>query len=362
MSTIQTADARGLFTKMVISIIDREPTPTMFLKSFFKEKITRTKEVSLEVRRNHELVSADVIRGAGSVHNRFDNSTEKIYVPPYFNEDFFLNELDHYDRIFAGQQEVDADVYAMLLELAAKYVMKLKYKIMRKQELMCAQAFQTGEVTLVNGDNINFRREADSLGVLGTNDQWTATDVNPLDTLEAGGDYLRTRGLVMDDIQNVILGQDALRALLVNPAFQSISDNRRYEKLADINSPMAQGNGSKYHGIVSANEYVFRLWSYPQYYNTVGSTKSTKTRYIDKNKIIILPDMPMFSFAYANVPMIKRDLNNAEYPEYIVQASGDFHLDNYMDPRKKNHVFEVQSACLPILDEVDAIYTSQVVA
>lgn len=362
MSTIAVQDVRGLFTKKVIQVLDIKPKPTQFLMSMFKKNIAHSKEISIEVRRHHEFIAADVQRGTGGNYNRFDNSTEKVFVPPYFEEYFFLNELDGYDRIFSDKQEIDGEVFSRMVGMAAEKLELLKYKVMRSYELQCAQVFQTGIVTTIAGDNINFRRQADSMAVLPSNQRWTETSVDPDDTLEEGGRFIRTQGLATGDMYNVIFGANAWKAYLNNPIIQNKADNRRYYNLKDLNSPMMNAEGASYHGTVSAGSYNFNCWTYEQFYNPAGTDKTGKVPYIDSDKIIILPNMPMFNFGYAQVPLIARDMGRSQFPQYIKYQPGDFFMDNYVDPRYKNHIFELMSAGLAIPTQIDAIFSKSVVA
>ena len=103
---ISTTDARALFTKMLVDVYRERTTPTSFLRSFFKVKEGRTKEVSIEVQRGTEMIAVDVERGTEGNRNKFSKSTEKIFVPPYYREYFDATDLDLYDRMF-GTGEIE---------------------------------------------------------------------------------------------------------------------------------------------------------------------------------------------------------------------------------------------------------------
>lgn len=357
---INATEARGLFTKYLVEMLDIKPSPTLFLKGFFKTKITSSLNVSIEVRRHGEPIAVDVLRGTGGNMNRWDKSTEKIYTPPMFDERFVLNELDGYDRIFGGMQEVSEDQFAMVLSASAEKIQLLKDKINRSYELMCAQVLQTGIVTLVNGDNIDFRRDGTSKGVLGAGSRWSDATVDPDTTLEAGAKFIRTRGLYGGGEFNVIMGSKAWNAYVNNPKKQAKSDIKDW-KLSDIVSPVQFGVGSTFLGRTSAGAYSMNLWGYEQFYNPAGTDKTGKVPYIAPEQVIILPNDVSFTFAYGGVPHIKRNPNSVAAPEYISYEPGEFFVDNFVDGRMANHEFAVKSAGLPIPTQVDAIYNSQVV-
>lgn len=358
---IPSTEVRGLFTKYVVEKLDIKPSPTAFLKSFFKTKTTAAKNVSIEVRRHHEPIAVDILRGTGGNLNQWGRSTEKVITPPYFEERFNLNELDGYDRIFGGQQEIEAYQFAMVADESGDKLQLLKDKINRAYELMAAQVLQTGIVTLVNGDNIDFKRQSTSKVVLGAGNWWTEAAINPDTTLEAAAKFIRTQGLFVGGEFNVILGSKAWAAFRGNAKKQAQDDVKQW-KLSDIVSPIPFGSGSTFLGRTSAGAYNFNLWGYEQFYNPAGTDKTGKLPYIAPENIIVLPNDMSFTFAYAGVPHIRRNVNNVAMPEYVAYSPGEFFVDNWIDGNTANHVFAVKSAGVPIPTQVDAIYTAQVTA
>ena len=358
---IPASEVRGLFTKYLVEKLDIIPAPTSFLKSFFKTKVTSSKNVSIEVRRHGEPIAVDVLRGTEGNMNSFASSTEKIITPPYFHERFSLNELDGYDRIFGEMQEVGGDQFAMVLDEATQKIKLLKDKINRKYELMSAQVLTTGIITLANGDNIDFKRAAASKAVLGAGNWWTEAAIDPDTTLEAAAKFIRTQGLYAGGEFNVILGSKAWNALKNNVVKQKKDDIKSW-KLTDIVSPVLFGTGATFLGRTSAGAYNFNLWGYEQFYNPAGTDKTGKVTYIAPEQMVVLPNDMSFTFAYAGVPHLRRNPSSVAMPEYIAYAPGEFFIDNYVDMRVANHEFAVKSAGLPIPTQVDAIYNSQVVA
>jgi len=358
---IPASEVRGLFTKYLVEKLEITPSPTGFLKSFFKTKTTSAKNVSIEVKRHGEPIAVDVMRGAEGNMNRWDKSTEKIYTPPYFNEGFILNELDGYDRIFGMSNEVSGDQFAMVLDEAAQKIQLLKDKINRKYELMCAQVLTTGIITTANADNIDFNRQASSKAVLGSGATWDVDTVDPDVTLEEGAKFIRTQGLYAGGEFNVIMGSKAWNEYINNPVIQKKANLLRIN-LMNIVSPIQFGTGSTLLGRVSAGSYSFNIWGYEQFYNAPGTDKTGKTPFIPEKQIIILPNDMSFSFAYAGVPHLARASQNVGVPEYISYAPGEFLIDNFVDNKLANHTFVVKSAGLPIPTQVDAIFNKQVLA
>jgi len=208
MSQITTQDARGLFTKMLVAVYRETTRPTSFLRSFFRVVENDTKELSIEVMRGTEKIAVDVLRGTEGNRNEFARSSEKIFVPPYFREYFDATDLDFYDRLFgAAGGQVDVLTFQSWLEKVAEKLRLLQDKIERAYELQAAQVFSNGIVTLVNGDNIDFKRKALSQVVLGGGDLWDNAASDPINDLKVAARFIRTAGKSTGGVVNAIFGE-----------------------------------------------------------------------------------------------------------------------------------------------------------
>jgi len=162
MPIISQSDAAGIFTKSLVGVLKEAPTPKSFLRSFFKETTSSTKEISIEVQRGTEKIAVDVERGEKGNANKFAKSTEKIIIPPLYSEYFNLTELDLYDRLF-GSTGIEESVLTNLIQDTIDKTIAIKAKIERAYELQCSQVFHNGVVTLASGDNIDFKRKNTSI-------------------------------------------------------------------------------------------------------------------------------------------------------------------------------------------------------
>ena len=152
MSTISSVQARALFTIKLIAVYKERTVPTSFLRSFFKTKESDTKQLSIEVQRGTEMIAVDVERGTQGQLNKFSRSTEKIFVPPYYREYFDATDLDFYDRLFTQNGTIDVITFSQWLGTVVEKIAMLQDKIERAYELQCSQVFETGIVTLKNGE------------------------------------------------------------------------------------------------------------------------------------------------------------------------------------------------------------------
>lgn len=356
MANISTVDARGLFTKKLIAVYKERTTPTAFLRSFFKVKESDTKQISIEVQRGTEKIAVDVERGTEGNRNQFSRSSEKIFVPPFYREYFDATELDFYDRLFTTVGTVDVITFGQWMDTVVEKLSLLQDKIERAYELQCAQVFQTGIVTLSNGDNIDFKRKAASLVDNGAGNYWADAGVDPYADLRAGATFIRTKGKTNSIIYNVIMGDQAFSDFLDNTKVKERSDLRRIS-LETIRQPQREANGGVLHGEVSAGAYTFRIWTYPEFYDTAAAVNNS---FISADNVIILPEEPKFVIGFAAVPML---LAGDEHgAQGISGKRGAYTVGQYLDERNTSHIIDIKSAGVAIPVGVDQIYTIKAVA
>lgn len=343
---ISLAQAKGLFTKKIVEYYQQSAPATTFLMSFFRERVTSTRDVSIEVARYKENVAEDIQRGADGNMNVFGKSTEKMFTPHLFDERFAITDLAIYETI-ANSQTIDAEQLALLAEQGAFQLNELVQKITRAYELQCAQVLQTGIVTSSIGNNIDFKRKAGSI-VDSAGDYWSVTTVDPRRSIEVGAKFLRTNGKLLGDTVNVVMGDLAYQAFENNPIIQKKLDVRNFN-FGAVDEPIRNSIGAAYHGTISCGSYKANLWTYPQEYT---AKNGTATPYIGAKNIVVLPAAPKFTMAYGAVPKLIGQGNRR----------GKFVFDEYIDEKKTSHEFAVKSAGLAIPTAIDQIYTQKVLA
>lgn len=358
---IPVLQARGIFTKKLIAAFDelKDIKPTGFLRSFFTTKTTDTKHLSVEVRRGTEKIAVDVHRGDNGNRNTVSKMSERIYEPPFYNEYFDATELDHYDLLFgANATTVSPRTVQAVINSALDKLGLLKDLIERSYELQASQVFSSGIVQLTSGDNIDYKRKAGSMVVKTAPGYWTVATVDPRVDLAAGAKWLRQNGKAGDGEYHVVMGEDVFAALINNPFIEN--DKIKTIDLSDLKMPQEKSEGGVYHGMISGGSYKFHLWTYPQFYDDSGGTS---TPYVAADYYYLLPKSSgRFDFGFASVPQLIRDVRNAEFPEIIGQQEADYVINNYVDPFKKKHIFEILSAGLAVPVTIDRIYSSKVVA
>lgn len=353
MASIPTRDAKGKVTKVIADAYRERVKTTSFLRSFFPNKEYASLEVSVEVIRGTERIAIDVIRGEKGYANKFDKSTERLYIPAPYREYFTISALDGYDAIFGRSEYVSADAVAVFVEGAVDKLMELVAKIERRYEVQCSQVLHDGIVELTNGDNVDFKRKAISK-VDRSGETWATGTNDPRKHLQEAGDFLRQYGKIQEGRLNVIMGGSAYNALINNATFSASADikNMTFDQLRE---PQRMAVGQTLHGSVSAGSYICNIFTYPEIYEDASGVVQ---KYVDAKKIIVLPENPRFQFAFGGVAVVDGDGDNAT----AAVKRGAFHFGKYVDKRGGNIDYDVQSAGLAIPVAIDQIYTAQVLA
>lgn len=358
MSITLNQHKQAITSRIIATFSDAMP-PKMGLSGFFPSVTTSDKEVGIEVERNRQLVAVDVQRGTDANMNDFSQYSEKLYVPPMYLEGFNFADLDRYNVTFGQRNNpTSSDAFNMISQANRKLTI-LRSKIERAIEKQRSQALQTGIVQLKNGDNIDYKRKAQSLSVLGAGDRWNEAGSTPLDDLEDGCKFIREEGLSAGSTINAVMGRDAFREFMNNAQVKDQAEVRRINRI-DLGFPQLNNvTGLAYHGQISVYDFNVNIWTYSDFYEEIGGAK---TAYIDVKNVVLIAEDFEARTAFAGVPAIIRDLANAEYPEYIQQQEAEFYVNNYVDPTKKAHMFDIGSAPLAIPVSIDRVYTIQTLA
>lgn len=349
-------EARGLVRNMLVEIYQDDPLPTKYLQSMFKMKESRSKSISIEVRRFDEEVAVDVIRGTEGNRNSFGDFSMKKFIPPYYREYHDATELDFYDVMYASDEgPVTSSTMASWAEEIARRNRVLQNKIARRKELGCKQVLETGIVTLKNGDNIDFKRKVESIEDLNTAEGYWDTAIDPFISIERGCDFIRQKGKAQGGVLNLTLGSRAMNALLNNQFFKDKANLRRVDNVS-LHKPTAASDG-KVHGEITVGGDTVRLFSYKEFYKDplTGNTLP----YVSADKVVLTPEVPSFIMSHAAVPVTHRKENGTPHIEF---SAGEFIFGDYVDSKLDKHIHDVKSAFLPIPVGVDQIWTAKVVA
>jgi len=347
LNTIGLEAARSAVTNAIVAIYNEKSTPASFLSSFFPWSFSPTKLVSIEVRRGTEKIAVDILRGTGTNLNKKSRSTIKTMEPPLYGEGFNVNELDVYDTAFGT---LDPKIMAQLSTEAADTLNEIKNKILRAYEKQCADALNSGVITVSNGDNIDFKRKAASLQAYAAGTDWTDDTVDPMVALQTDAQWIRENGKSQGGIFNVIMGADVFSAMTNNAIFQAKYDLKDVQ-LGELREPQRMSTGGTLHGRVSAGSYKFNIWTYPEGYR---DSADVFQKYIPDTDYIMVPENTEFRTQFALVPQLPgmTPLRQTD--------GGAFVFNEYIDVKGRNHVQEILSAGVALPLAIDTIVTRQI--
>jgi len=335
---ITLSQALGPYTSKLVEVYRERTKPTNFLRSYFPSKIQPTKLVSIQVQRAYERLAVDCYRGTEGNRNQWTQSSEKLFEPLYYRENFDLTQLQVYDALFQPQTVDNAPMLAMLLNSIVDNQMEQQDKIERSIELMCAQVFETGVIQMSSqgtGIMIDFKRKASSILDPGGSNYW-ANNVDPFAQIQDRCKFIRQYGKSASMTFDMICGETAVSDLFNNTKFLD-RQNKFNMVLDQIIPPRAtESVGAVFHGTVSAGPYRVNIYSYPQYYDVVAVDGTvTSTPYLDPKLVTILPAGAQFFTFFGAVPQV---VSPGAKP-----IIGDFVASDWVSQEKRSHLFEVES-------------------
>lgn len=346
---------RRKYTQVQVAKFSDDKQPKMGLAAFFPSKTTKAKMVSIEVQRNKQKVAVDVMRCVDPVRNTFSRSTEKIFMPPFYNEMFDFTACERYEETYGSGEIPNRSDLARLSTDTNENLLAIKNKILRAIEIQRSQVLQTGIVNLKNGDSIDYKRKAESMKVLTGTDRWGQADANIYGDLEAGLQFIRSKGLSGATAVNAIFGSEALSRFMRDEKALKQADYRRINRI-DIGMPQFNNtSGMVYHGQIGTGDYIVNIWSYNDTYE--HPVTGVETPYIDPQNVIMVSDDFKGLTSFGGIPAI---MGNEDSGKYVGIQEGEFYVRDIIDQVKTTWDFIVASAPLVIPVSIDRIYTLNV--
>lgn len=345
---ISVTDALPLFTGQIVAKYSDNQRPKSFGRSYFTEVTTASKLASILSQRGLNLVASDVNRGSRGHLNTFDKSTQGIVFPPYFSEYFNIVDLDSYEALTMDGFQSQILWGQFMDSIAAKMEFCMD-TIDRRYELMCWQLFNTGIITLNNGNSIQYGRKPGSLLDPGAGNYW-ANAVNPITgTLTRGATWLNETGKMVGNTIDVIFSEGAWTAWLNNAAVgaNDLKFNNNLTVLA--NSAVRDSTGKTFLGSTTSGAFNFNFFTYSDFYE---DENGTKFKYLDDKKVIMVPSVAQNVLTYCAVP--------ADLTKGLIARAGKF--QTWDEIKRTAHNIGVDSAGVPMLGAVDQVYTEKVVA
>jgi len=282
----------------------QDAEPTQFFTGMFRaprENFYSSQHVEYDIVRGGEEVAIAVQDlSAGHRNNATEIYTNKQLTAPIYKEAVAINSWDLLKRRPGNDPFEDPAFLADATAQVFRGVRKIEQKIRRSIELQGSQILQTGTSTLVdtNGDtiySIDFKPKATHFVTAGT--AWNAGGADILGDILAMCGVVRQDGKVKPD--QVLLGEDALEAFLLDADIQARYDGRRLNR-GDIRSSRFLGEGEIFHGTLDVGNYKLDIISYDGRFDAING--GANTQYLTPANAIIRASTARMDATFGNIP------------------------------------------------------------
>lgn len=269
-----------ILTRKAVETYEDRVVPTNFFTSMYGRKTPTDQLIlSYDIKRKLERVAVDVVPGTGPKNIRkLEPFTNKEYQAPAYDEAFEFNANEFKRRAFGQTSYTPIQKAARFVEFVNESWNESTEMIERAIELQCVNALLDGQLTLSNGDIIDFNQKL-SHQITGTD--WTVAANDILANLQTALDLIRSDGKGTGNI--FVGGRDMIEGILANTDIAARADIRRIESI-DVKMPTFNEAGGAFHGLLTVGSYNIELWSYPQSFE--DSSDVTQDYLPDKKAIL----------------------------------------------------------------------------
>lgn len=322
------------------------PVHTYFRDTFFTNvKTFATERVDIDMVKGDRRMAAFVHPRVGGKVLRGKGYTTESYKPPLVNP-YDVTTAEQLMTRLAGE-----DLYSGMTpaqraarRLTEEY-QRLNDATTRREEWMAVQAIVTGSVP-VKGEGVDEVIDfglTNKVSLTGTK-KWGGTDADILTNLGDWVDKVLHGGFA--NVDTLILGKSAKRALFADEKVQKVLDNRRMS-MGEL-APRDLPNGVRYLGHLS--DPSLDLYSYGEVYLddwTDPDSPETKPL-IPDNAVILISSRANYMMAYGACTYIE------DASGLWVTSQSSRVLRSYVEHHPDRRMIELQAHPLPIPDKVDS--------
>lgn len=274
------------------------------------ENITKAKKLRIDIVKNNQSIAVDVIPGTQGRANNSGKYATNDYTPPAYDEYGFLSAED-LNKVDSGDTEyIERNYTQEALKRMNKKQVEYGYKVTRAIEKQAADALFTGQVVLVDGTVIDYKRDSDHTFTAAS--AWGVND-DPMLDLEQAVYVNRRDALVTSDY--TILGRVALTRFLANKKIIDSLDKKNLTR-GDINWPSEQKDGAIFHGRISTAEMTLDIFSYPEQYTMPSASElpdgasvanaGQTSPYVPEDMVYVGSTQARFDLMFAGVPVMNK--------------------------------------------------------
>ena len=275
--------------------------------------------------------------------------TATPYDVPIIGHKMAITEIDVEKRMMGEGIYSNVDKNSKVSAFELKDLRKMSSMIDRAIELQTAQLFEDDAAILRNGDQVSYGRTASHDVTLAGADLWTAG------TADIYGDLKAWSALIQDDGQgsstDVVMGSEALDALVNDATMQTLLNNRRTE--AGMIEYRNIAPGVKYAGYIAG---IGDIWEYRGWYK---NTSNVKTYYLDQKKVVMVDRDTLDSeIACAPVASVKT-MNGVDR---LVFTPAEKFAETLSEKNTATIFNQVKSRPLAVIRNADAVVSAKVLS
>ena len=322
---------------------------------FFPRETTPTLDVDIQVERDDDLIATDVVRFTAGNKSKYSKLTEKKFRPPFFKQEYYFAQDDVYLNTVAQGIMNSSNANNAIAQKGLDAMRRERKKIERAIRKQQGEVLQTGIITLKNGDNIDFKRKAESIVDLTNSNYWDGNS-NPLADIQKGCKFLREVGNSYGSTVNMFLRDAGLNALLnnENKALNNALDTRRMNRANIVMPQFNDASGMTFHGQFAAGDFTINIWTY----NEKGTNAETKVTeyYQEEHNAILLPSDFQGKTIMGGLPYLRK-VGKMKVPAVI---ASEYLIRGWDDEATISSTLELTSAPLVVPFTIDKIYTMKV--
>lgn len=334
---------------MIAALEQMHPPKTFLLDTFFREENQATTEyIDIDITKGKRKVAsftspldkAEVVERAGY-------TTNSIRVP-YIKEKMQTTAEDILKRQAGNNMYVaNANPLTLAIQQEGKDLAYMQDMIVRREELMAAQALDTGIITMT-GNGINatadFGMAADHKIAVGDITAWSEAAADPLENLKTWSLKVQKDSGIIPTI--IIMGLDAAKYFIANTIVQKYMDMLRVE-MGQMN-PKLLPSGANYLGTVNYPGLYCDIYSYAE---TYLDSNGDSQYYVPVKKVWMGSEKARCTRQYGAI----RDVEFGSVPTRFFPKS-------WVDHDPSVRWLMIQSAPLPCLHQPDAFLSAAVLA
>jgi hypothetical protein len=360
---------------MAISIIEHTSVMTSKVVGSFKEIIpvaegfsswfprdtTPSFYVDIRVKRGSRKIAVDVVRFTEGQATKQTKLTEDKYLPPYYELEYYFNRDEIYMRALEMGGLSSPTGNRMIAQNALDNLVEQKNMIERAIRKQQAEVLQTGIITLVNGDNIDFRRKAASIVDVSTDGGYWSnkTTATPLANLAKGGKFLRNVGTATGNVLNYVGRSETIAALMATDDFKANADWRHIDRM-NIGMPeFSDATGFTFNGQFAAGDFRINLWSYDELYE---DENGADVYYLNTGIVVLLPVNFQGKTVFGALPGMANSTIGGAATKIPAAIEADYLIRPFYDERTISSGMKMSSAPIVLPITIDRIYTLKVLA